>query len=386
MTADNSISDPERTGRIARLARFEQRFGRSGRLLRAPGRVNLIGEHTDYNHGLVLPMNTGLYTHLVLAPRQDRKLHAYAASVDQHALIDLDGPCPDTSWMRYIWGAAHMTEAQGLALPGFDLLIEGDLPLGGGLSSSASLLSALVLGFTESLQQSVSPVAIARLVQRIENEVIGVQAGIMDPFVINCCPRAHALLLDCHDLTHDSYPWPDHWPLLLIDSGVRHELADGAYNQRRQQCQAAAHALGIDSLRAMDAAQLATLAGTLVGQRARHVHAENQRVRDATHCLKNGDVYGLGQLLDASHASLRDDFDVSCPELDSLVALAQATPGVLGARMVGGGFGGCVLVLLDPDRASAAEQHLLAELVQQQGAVPWHHRVAPADPAGVYPR
>ncbi len=386
MTADASSSDSETVDPAAMLARFEQRFGHAGQLLRAPGRVNLIGEHTDYNDGLVLPMNTGLYTYLALAPRRDRKLHAYAASLDQLAMIDLDGPCPDAGWMRYVWGAAHMTEAQGLALPGFDLLIEGNLPLGGGLSSSASLLSTLLLGFTRTLKQSFSPVSIAQLAQLTENEVIGVQAGIMDPFVINCCPRAHALLLDCRDLSHESYPWPNHWPLLLVDSGVRHELADGAYNQRRQQCEAAAQALGADSLRAMDKTQLESLSGTLLGRRAQHVHAENQRVSHAVHCLQNGDIFGLGQLLDASHASLRDDFEVSCAAVDKLVSLAQDTPGVLGARMVGGGFGGCVLMLLAPDRASAAEQHVLAELERQQGAAPWHHRVVPADPAGTCPR
>ena len=306
---------------------------------RAPGRVNLIGEHTDYNDGLVLPMAIGLATTVTATPRADTLLRCRARAFDEVAEWPV-GEVPDgPPWARYVAGCAAL-----LGRPdGAELTVEGDLPLGAGLSSSASLEVGVLLA----LGGDGDRVALARLAQRVEHEVVGVRSGLMDQLAVALGRAGHALLVDCRSLEVDEVPVPEGVRVVVVDSGLPRTLAGSAYNQRRAECEAAAAALGVTSLRDADSWAIEPL----LARRVRHVLTENARVLAAAAALRAGDVAEVGRLLLASHASLRDDYEVSSPGLDALVEVLASTPGVHGARLTGAGLGGCAIALADTDAA-----------------------------------
>jgi galactokinase len=345
-------------------AGFRQAFGGDPDLVvRSPGRVNLIGEHTDYNAGLVLPMALQLGTDVAVRRRDDGVLRSVARrfdAADERTLADLD-PADGPEWMRYVAGCAALLQHTGRPLPGADLLVDGDLPLGSGLSSSASLELGVLVALA-SLTGDPPPAAeLARLGQRVENEVVGVRSGIMDQLVIAAGRAGAALLIDCRSLAIEAVPLPDGVRVLVLDSAVPRTLAGSAYNDRRAECESAVRKLQafrpqLRALRDATEADLAAWGDALTDterRRARHVVTENARVRAAAGAMRAGDVVTVGRLMAVSHASLRDDYQVSGPELDRLVEIAAGTPGVLGARLTGAGFGGCAVALAE---AGAAEE------------------------------
>jgi len=367
---------------------FAGHFGGEPLLFRAPARVNLIGEHTDYNGGLVMPLNTALHTWVAARPRSDGLVRAHSARFDETVELAAgpDAGVTRGHWSGYLAGVVLTLLDEGFPVTGADLLIDGDIPLGGGLASSASLETALAAALLKLAGRDLDPLRLALLCQRAENERVGTRCGIMDPFVIAACPRGHAIRLDCRSLESEALPLPGGAGLLVVDCGVRHSLQDGAYNRRRLECEAAAAKLSVTSLSDATPADLEAGRQDLNEteyRRAHHVLSENRRVLEAAECLWAGDLRGLGRLLDASHASLRDDYGVSCAELDCLAEIARACPGVLGARMVGGGFGGCVIALVERTRMDSAERMIASEYGAWAGREPWRHVVAPADPAGL---
>jgi galactokinase len=363
--------------------------------VRTPARVNIIGEHTDYNDGFVLPVNTALFTSVSARLRDDRKVRVTSNSLGETQVFDLDAlqPADTVTWVDYVKGVAAELQLAGIHLCGADLEIDSDIPLGAGLSSSASLeLSvARALLVVANADAEVTAVELAKLCQRAEHNFAGVHCGIMDQYTLACAQRGHALLLDCRSLAAEQVALPGHAGFILSDSGVRHRLAAGAYNNRADECAAAvatlaAMAPGIRQLRDVNLTLLESAReklGERLYRRCRHVLNENERVQRMVLALKNDDVAGIGVLLDACHVSLRDDFAVSCDELDALVAAANASDRVCGSRMIGAGFGGCVLSVCHADDIDAATQDIGDNYAALTGRRPWQHQVAAAAPARV---
>jgi len=361
---------------------FKTRFGRAGRLHRAPGRVNLIGEHTDYNDGFVLPMALDRSTWVAAAPRGDRAIVVRSRELDEEDVFDLDDslPRPQGRWSDYVRGVATILDRgperaalqeppacqSGVARPfqgrvcGADLLIASDVPIGAGVSSSAALEVACAGALLDLAGGTMDPTPIARACQRAEHEFVGIRCGIMDQ-MIACHGRAgHALLLDTRSLERTFVPLPDSIRVLVCNTMVRHELASGEYNRRRADCELGVAALRravpvIRALRDATLEQLDAVRADLpdpVYARCRHVITENNRVGRAADALMREDFSECGALMAASHASLRDDYDVSCRELDVMADIVADCDGVFGARMTGGGFGGCVVAIVEASRAS----------------------------------
>jgi galactokinase len=338
---------------------FRKRFGRAAEgIAEAPGRVNLIGEHLDYNGGPVLPMAIDRSVLAAYAPRDDAIVRCYSLDYDEESSFALDAPIARDDahpWSNYVRGVLDVLRGEGFPTAGIDLAIAGNVPIGAGLSSSAALEVATLGALRAAWNLDIDDLRLALLAQRAENEFVGVQCGVMDQLAATFGVRGHALLIDCRSLAHATVPlWLEEHgaAIVVVDSGVRRQLEGSAYNARREECEEALAALraalpgrGITTL--CDAApdDLAALSETLL-RRARHVVTEQARVVSAVEALRHGDLESFGALMNASHASLRDDFQVSTPELDCLVALAQATAGVLGARLTGAGFGGCTVNLL----------------------------------------
>ena len=371
---------------------FTVRFGRQPKLFRAPGRVNIIGGHTDYNAGFVLPTSTGLYTWIAIAPRTDRILRAYSCRFDSMEDFDLDQikGNNDGQWCEYVKGVASVLESAGYSLPGADIVIDGEIPLGGGLSSSASLETALAFALLDCAGVAIDRVELAQLCQRAECDFVGVRCGIMDQYVIARCTRDRAMKLDCRSLEFQSVAMPADARILVVDTGVQHQLPVGEYNSRREECEKAVALLSVEipklgSLRDLDLTQLEDkkqLLDDRLYRRCRHIVGENRRVLDAYSALQRGDVVQLGELISASHASLRDDYEVSCAESNALVEIMNACAGVYGARMVGGGFGGCALCLVDSPRLDQVTDEVRTEYGETLGRPPWAHAVTPSDPVG----
>ncbi|MCI0573992.1 MAG: galactokinase [Myxococcaceae bacterium] len=345
-------------------ARFREHFVAEPRLFRAPGRVNLIGEHTDYNDGFVLPLALEKSTWVAAAPRAGKRVRVHSAAVGETKEFELgtSWPARRGAWVDYVEGMAVALMQAGVPLAGADLLIDTEVPVGAGLSSSAALELAVGRALIGVSECELTPVALARAGQRAEHEAVGIRCGLMDQLTAALGQAGHALLIDCR--TNEATPVPlplDDVSLLVVDTRVKHSLATSAYNTRRAECEEGARSFGASSLRdvALDAfhAREAQLRDP-VRRRVRHVLEENARTLDAADALRRGDWVRLGQRMSASHRSLRDDFEVSCAELDFVVDTALALPGVLGARMTGGGFGGCAVVL----GRHAAEAALSASL------------------------
>jgi len=374
---------------------FVHHFGGQPKLFRAPGRVNIIGGHTDYNEGFVLPTTTGLHTWIAIAPRADRTLRVFSRLFDRLEEIELDRieKCTDAQWYEYVKGVASILESAGYRLRGADIVIDGDIPLGGGLSSSASLEIALAFALLDRAEIEIDRGELAQLCQRVETEYVGIRCGIMDQYVISRCAKNRAMMLDCRSLAFQSVAMPADARLLVVDTGVSHRLPDGEYNSRREECEAAVALLAgkipqLRALRDLDLVQLEAkqkLLDDRLYRRCRHIVSENQRVQDACAALQRGDVRRLGELITASHVSLRDDYEISCDELDALVGIMNSCPGVYGSRLVGGGFGGCAVCLVDATQLDPVMDRVRTEYAALLGRPPWAHAVTPSDPVGPAP-
>jgi galactokinase len=330
---------------------FEALFGRPPRVrVQAPGRVNLIGEHTDYNGGFVLPMAIPQQTQVVLAPREDSTVRAFSANLGpdkRQGEYTLGEEKVGRGWIDYIQGVTWVLRREGLELKGFDLWLRSDVPAGSGLSSSAALEVALMRGLREAFGLKLDDVRLALLGQKVENDFVGAPVGVMDQMASSLASGGAALFLDTRTLQYERVPLPPGIDLIVINSGVTHALVGGDYRTRRAECERAAQQLGVPQLRDLPEDQLprAMALPDPLGRRVRHVVTENARVLATVKALRSGDLAALGPLLYASHASQRDDYEVSVPEIDLLVDLARGEPDVLGARLTGGGFGGSVVML-----------------------------------------
>jgi galactokinase len=327
----------------------------------APGRVNLIGEHTDYNDGFVMPVAIERRTHVRVSRRDDRMLSVHSETVGETTQASLDSLAPRHHWSDYVFGVAAELQQNGVPLAGADLSIASDVPLGAGLSSSAALEVATARALLSVAGRSIDSVALARLCQRAENEFVGARVGIMDQFAALHGRTGHALLLDCRSLEYQLIPLPSGVRLVVANTMVKHALAAGEYNKRRAECEGAVRALlphipGIRALRDVTAAELDAERSKLSDveyRRARHIVSENARVAAAADALATGDIGALGPLFAASHRSLARDYEVSCDELDLLVGIAACAPGFCAARMTGGGFGGCTVNLVEAGKIDA---------------------------------
>ena len=327
------------------------------RNFRAPGRVNLIGEHTDYNDGFVMPAAIDLSVFVRVSPRADRKLEIRSESFADQVEFDLDeaNPAPRHHWSDYPVGVAVMLERAGYRLRGAHLAIRGEVPLGSGLSSSAAVEVATACALAANSELTIDRRQLALLCQQAENEFVGARVGIMDQFVALFGEAQRALLLDCRSLEYNLLPLPDTVNLVICNTMVKHALASSAYNERRAQCEAGVKHLSrslphVKALRDVTIEELERFGRDLpevVYRRCRHVVTENARVLSAAEALNDDELHKFGQLMAESHRSLRDDYEVSSTELDLMVELAAAREGVYGARMTGGGFGGCTINLVD---------------------------------------
>jgi galactokinase len=328
----------------------------------APGRVNLIGEHTDYHQGFVLPSIIPQRTRVHLVARSDRKVRASSREIGEDVAEFVVGAETVThTWLDYIQGVTHALRALTTTLPGFDLRVESDIPLGSGLSSSAALEVSLLRALRELYDLPFDDVELARIAQRAETEFVGAPVGIMDQMVCSLGHRREALFLDTRTLSYESVPLPAAAELVVIDSGIRHQHAGGAYAIRRRESFEAAAMLGVSFLRDVTSAQLSRIATSsdTLARRARHIVSENQRVHDTVVALAAGDLARVGTLFYASHESMRVDYEVSTPEIDSLVELGKADADVYGARLTGGGFGGSVVMFAKAGCGAAVASRIL---------------------------
>jgi galactokinase len=353
---------------------FERRFGAPPAfVVRAPGRVNLIGEHTDYNDGFVLPMAIDRAVWIAGRPRSDRSFVVHSLDRDQTVTCSLERMHQGTGWSEYLKGVAWALQEAGCTLQGWEGVFAGDVPIGAGLSSSAALELATARVFAVTSDFPWDPATMARIGQRAENEWVGMNCGIMDQMISASGKADHALLIDCRSLEARSVPLPPGTAVVVLDTATRRGLVDSAYNERRAQCEAAARTFGVPALRDLSVAQFQAQADQLdeiTRRRARHVVTENARTLRAAEAMRQGDAAELGQLMNASHVSLRDDFEVSCDELNAMVVCAQREDACYGARMTGGGFGGCAVALVRADAAQAFATAVAACYQETTGIAP----------------
>ena len=342
-------------------------------IVQAPGRVNLIGEHTDYNGGFVLPAAINYSTWVAVSSRADRELHIIAEDFGaQKVVINLDEPMlhdASAPWSNYARGVIQELQKRNYRLVGGNFLISGNVPTGAGLSSSASLEVALVRAFTELSGETIDPTSAALVGQAAENNFVGCNCGIMDQLISARGQESSALLIDCQDLSTCTISIPNNWEILIVHSGVKRGLVESEYNQRRAQCETAARYFGQQTLRGVNLAELLSAEDQLDAlsfRRARHVLTENERTLVAATALNSGDLSTLVRVMAESHESMRDDFNITTPAIDRLVTILQeAGAGKAGARMTGGGFGGCVVSVapstIIPQLVAAVERHYQAD-------------------------
>ena len=349
-------------------------------LVSAPGRVNLIGEHTDYNDGFVFPAAIDRATAIGASARPDHSLLLHAENLGATMLLDLKDlhPRRTGSWSNYPAGVAYYLLKEGITLRGTTMIIKGDIPRGAGLSSSAALEVASAYAFLTLNGVTMSPLDVIKLCQKAENEFVGVKCGIMDQFISCLGKKDHALLIDCRSLAYEHVPLPSGVRLIVCDTGVKRALASSEYNRRREECAAGVHALagripGIRMLRDVTPGHLmefGELLDPVVLKRCRHVVTENDRVTRSVDALRARDLVQFGSLMYASHASLRDNYEVSCPELDAVVEICAGVDGVFGARMTGAGFGGCAICLVREQDTDAVIERLRRDYPGRTGKNP----------------
>jgi galactokinase len=365
-------------------AAFREAFdGEPELIVEAPGRVNIIGEHTDYNDGYVFPAAIDRRISIAARPGSDRRVRALSMDFNQAVAFDLDdiGPDPAAPWSNYLRGVAVEFAKRGHRLRGAELVVRGDVPIGAGLSSSA----AIEVCFAETMrilsETPIAPVDLALLCQAAERNFVGVQCGIMDQFVVTLAKPDAALFIDCRHLTHEAVPLifeSVDARIVICDSRVQRKLDASAYNQRRSECEEAVRLLAsriqkIDALRDVTVAQLEGCKEAfpdVIYRRARHVVSENERVLTGMGLLKEGQLHSFGELMYLSHGSLKDDYEVSCRELDILVELARRQPGTIGARMTGAGFGGCTVNLVKAGAVGAFSEEVAAGYLAETGMSP----------------
>jgi galactokinase len=342
----------------------------------APGRVNLIGEHTDYNGGYVLPVAIPQCTLVELTPRADSATVRVWSSARSKGgdirVFQMGRESPARDWMDYVQGATQILAREGHRLGGFDARIESHVPLGSGLSSSASLTVALMRALREGFSLNLDDVQIAQLGQRIENEFVGARVGIMDPMAASLADEHTALFLDARSLACERVTLPTDAELIVIHSGISHRLTTGDYNTRRAECEKACTLLNVNQLRDLGLADLSRVEALAdpLDRRARHVITENDRVLAAVAALRAGDLSRLGELFYQSHDSMRDDYQVSVPEIDLMVELARGDKNIYGARLTGGGFGGSVVMLARMGKALETAERIARDYKERTGCRP----------------
>ena len=372
----------------ARAQALRQKFTKTFRLTqrklaitRSPGRINLIGEHTDYNEGFVLPAAVNRTTWVAAQRRTDTIVCVYSSTIEERIEFDLRTMRLDAQhgWAKYPKAVLHTLVNRGWKLDGLNMYIESDVPLGGGMSSSAALECAVAYACLALFPYQMDRLSIVKLCQRAENQFIGVACGIMDQYASAFGRKGQALFLDCRSLHCEHIPLAmEKHRLLVINSGVKRKLASGEYNKRREQCAEAVKLLkpkftkmrALRDLEVKDLPDALPILPEILRKRTEHVVRECHRVIEAVAALKQGDLTGFGKLLYASHASLRDLYEVSCPELDLLVNAAQQVAGVLGARMMGGGFGGCAIVLVESSQVETLKHDVTRIYQRKLGTLP----------------
>ena len=377
--------------------RFKELYGDGCRIFRAPGRINLIGEHTDYSDGFVMPVAIDLACWVAISPTGDRKIEVHSDNLKETRVFDL--PLPDLDrpqrrgdWSDYVQGVALVLEESEYRLPGAKMLVWSDVPMGAGLSSSAALEVASALALLDTQPAPCDRAQLALACQRAENEFVGARCGIMDQFISSHARAGHVLMLDCRSLEHRFFPVPKGVCIVICNSMVKHEIAIGEYNLRRAECEEGVRMLSghipkLSALRDLSLQDLEHFRGLLpatIYKRCRHVTGENQRVLDATVALQQGNLQRLGELMADSHQSLRDDYEVSCPELDLLVELAGQAAGVYGARMTGGGFGGCTVNVVSNEAAAGFVENMVSTYSMRTGLVPQIHVCTASQGGGLW--
>jgi len=350
---------------------FERIFGSDPlAIVRSPGRVNLIGEHTDYNEGFVMPMAINRAIWIALRPRSDYHVMLHSIDFNERIEFMVHDLRKGAGWAEYIKGVAWALLQSGFTLHGFEGVVAGDVPIGAGLSSSAAWELAAARAFSMSSNFNWDAQLMARLCQFAENQWVGVNCGIMDQMISAAGKVDHALLIDCRSLEMQAVPLPSDTVVIVLDTGTRRGLVDSAYNERRSQCEVAARFFGVKVLRDVTIDQFEAQADhlePLIRKRARHVISENNRTLKAAEAMRQGDAVELGKLIKLSHQSLRDDFEVSNHELDFIVEYADRQPGCYGARMTGAGFGGCAVALVQADAADPFSRQVVSEYQNETG-------------------
>ncbi len=354
-----------------------QRFGQSPAVFTAPGRVNIIGEHTDYADGFVMPAAIDFATLAAISPRDDGAIVIRSVNFDEEVTYPVGGLPAKCShqWRDYPLGILSVLREEGIQIPPFSLTLNGDVPIGAGLSSSASIEVASMVAVLSLTAAEIPMTRVAQLCQRAENHFVGASTGIMDQFIACCGEKDHALLLDCRSLEYRLAPIPPNISLVIANSMVKHSHAGGEYNTRRAEVEEGTallrnHRPEIKLLRDATPEDLARWGQEMrpeVLKRCRHIITENIRTVAAADALEAGDLKTLGRLMYEAHASYRNDFEASCPEVDILVDLAKKEPGCIGARLTGGGFGGCTINLVENTAASAFSEHLRAGYLDATG-------------------
>lgn len=382
-----SLSRGEPREQLVRQAFQHQFQAAPSVVVRAPGRVNLIGEHTDYNDGFVLPLAIDRAVWIALRPRADRRVLAHSLDFGDATEFALNTLTRSVGgWEEYVKGVAWALQQAGHTLRGWEGVIAGDVPVGAGLSSSAALEMAVARAFAAVSDLPWDAASMARLGQRAENDWVGVRCGIMDQMISAAGRAGHALLIDCRSLHTEAVPFPTGAVVVVLDTATRRGLVDSAYNERRGQCEAAGRAFNVSALRDVSVDRFdaeSDRLDALTRRRARHVVTENERTLQAAKAMRRGDAVALGQLMNASHASLRDDFTVSSRMLDIMVDCGQAHPACLGIRMTGAGFGGCAVALIHADHAEAFTSTVAANYQTATGLRPVLYVCTATDGAAV---
>ncbi len=347
---------------------FEKTFATQPAIFHSPGRINILGEHTDYNEGFVLPAAIDKNMYVAISQRSDNEVHLFAADFNESFTTNIETIKPATlQWPNYILGVVDQLQKNGHPVKGFNLVIDGNIPIGAGLSSSAAIECAVIFALNEIFKLGLSRLQMVPLAQKAEHVFAGVNCGIMDQFASMFGKKNNAIKLDCRSMHYEYVPIKlDGHKIILLNTNVKHNLAASAYNERRQQCEAGVSIIAqnhpaITSLRDVNMAMLKDYVegiDTLIFKRCKYVVQENERLLGACEDLRKGDIKALGQKMYQTHNGLRYDYDVSCKELDFLVDYVKTIPDVAGARMVGGGFGGCTINLIKDD----AVEKLIADI------------------------